>query len=443
MQKCFNWLDLPDHARPFGGQIVIDSLIKNGHIVKDYDGSDKKNILVSLYWCEDIYDLIRFRARNGIKDGSQIIAGGNYAGTSPNAVLPFVGGCFAGDGDNWDGISLENIATSGKTIKLKNDSFECKKIKMETKSVGKNEADIMEISRGCKHKCLFCQYSWLKPYKEHSFGDIQKELESKTTKRIRMTCADLFQHSEYNKILDETRRRGIYIANQDAALNSIKHLTKENIEKSQRFGIDGMSERLRLMVNKNITNDFLIECLVKYRSLGVGRCLGYNIFGYPTESKGDFEDWIKTLNRVIDNIEPPFTFVISWNAFMPMPLTPLQWSATSYKKDIRDLKVMNDVRERAKKKGINILDMPQTTGGTIICKRALAIRGSEKSAKLIYNVALKNMDDKQICKAFKELEGYDLNAEYDTDKELPWDKYIDYNKEQLKKIYMSKVKKQC
>lgn len=29
MQKCFNWLDLPDHARPFGGQVVIDSLATN------------------------------------------------------------------------------------------------------------------------------------------------------------------------------------------------------------------------------------------------------------------------------------------------------------------------------------------------------------------------------------------------------------------------------
>jgi len=440
-QRLFNWVDLPDHARPFGGQIVIDNLRANGCDVGDFNGNIDRILLISLYWCEDIYKLIVFRIRNKIKN-VPIIAGGNYASSSPNAVLPFVSGVYLGDADNWDGADMSNIVTENKRAKLSICEIGQIKLTMEAKAVAKDSFDIIELSRGCKYKCLYCQYSWMKPYRENDREYIIKNIQDKnTSNRLRLTCADLFQYNGFDEILEQARMNKIQIVNQDGALNSIKYLNETNIEKTQRFGIDGMSERLRKLVNKNITNDFLIESILKYNILGVGRILAYNIFGYPTENKGDFEDWIKLLNRLIMEIKPPMTIVISWNAFIPMPLTPLQWTATSYRKDIRDFRIMQDVRERAKKRGINILDMPQSTGGLLITQRALAIRGSKKTANLIYNVALnKKISEQQIMKEFHQKEGYDLHTEYPADIDLPWDKFIDYDKNKLLKIYQSKIK---
>ena len=53
---------------------------------------------MSLFWMEDLYELIRWRKRNRIGNAYRVILGGNHAMCYPNTVVSFVDGVYSGDG---------------------------------------------------------------------------------------------------------------------------------------------------------------------------------------------------------------------------------------------------------------------------------------------------------------------------------------------------------
>lgn len=413
MRKSFSWLDLPGYAKPFGGQVVIDSLRAHGHAVEDLrDVAPDKTILLSLYWCEALYEWVRFRHRHGIKYDHPVIIGGNHATGSPRAVAAFCKGVYMGDADEWDGVSLRHIYAAGCEIPepcvVPEIPRRC--ITMEAKAVAKQSFPIMELSRGCKYRCHYCQYSWMKPYRENDADFIMSEL-ANVGGKVRLSSADIPQHSRYHEIEAALESHGVHVTNQDGALFTLKRAA-QGLTKMQRFGVDGMSDRLRKMVRKPIRADWLVERIGEYSRMGVGRCLAYNLFGLPTETREDFLEWDDTVRRIVDAVQPPFTWVNSWNAFLPMPFTPLADGPSSWDNDHRDLAMMARTREYAKARGVNVFDMPERTGNAKITMRMLAIRGTEATAHVIATLALRpNTPEWKILREFERVEGYHLHGQ--------------------------------
>lgn len=410
--RSFSWLDLPGYSKPFGGQIVIDSLTSHGHTVEQLrDISPDKTILVSLYWCEALYEWIRFRHRHGIGPGHPVIIGGNHATGSPRALSAFCSGVYMGDADAWDGVDDAHIYSAGGAVPepcvVPEIPRRC--ITMEAKAVGKQSFPIMELSLGCKYKCHYCQYSWMKPYRENDADFIISELDNCGGK-VRLSSADIPQHSRYGEIEAALERTGVHVTNQDGALFTVKKQT-EGLAKMQRFGVDGMSDRLRKMVCKPIRADWMVERIGEYSRMGVGRCLAYNLFGLPGETREDFLEWDDTVRRLVDAVQTPFTWVNSWNAFLPMPFTPLANGPSSWNNDHRDLKMMAKTREYAKSKGVNVFDMPERTGNAKITARMLAIRGTEATAHVLATLALRpNTPEWKVLREFERVEGYHLHG---------------------------------
>ena len=407
------WLDLPNHARPFGGQIVIDSIRAHGGTVADYDGTQRDaTILLSLYWCEDLYEWIRFRKRNGLTN-ARVIIGGNHATGSPQAVAPFCSGAYRGDGDEWDGQDETHLWTHGNPAEpCAVEMLPRRMVSMEAKAVAKDSFPIMELSRGCKYRCHYCQYAWMKPYREQDADYVMGQLATIKGGRVRLSSADIPQHSRSEEIAAAAKANKVGIANQDGALFTVAKLAGETIGKMQRFGIDGMSDRLRKMVHKPIRSDWLIGRMADYARRGVTRCLAYNLFGLPGETRDDFMEWDATLRHIVEAVGRGFTWVNSWNAFLPMPMTPLENARSSWRNDHRDLKQMAATREWSKARGVNVFDMPERTGDRMITKRMLAVRGTEKSAHIIATVAMQpSWSEWQVLKEFNRCEGYDLHAD--------------------------------
>lgn len=426
--RSYRWCDLPDHARPFGAQLVIDQLRHCGHEVGEIIASDNGgNLLLSLYWCEDLYAWVRYRRRNNIDTRWHVIIGGNHATGSPNTVSIFSDGVFLGDADEWDGIDYSNITRGGEPAKLSMCQIPQRCITMEAKAVAKHSFEIMELSRGCRMRCHYCQYAWMKPYREQSADFIVGQMTKLgRNKRVRLASADIPQHSCYTRICDAARQSGVRIMNQDGALLTVARLSKvgEVLAKMQRFGVDGMSERLRLLVKKPIKREWLIDRIKEYNHRGVTRCLAYNIFGLPGETKDDFLEWDDTVRRIVDGVKPPFTWVNSWNAFLPMPMTPLERHPSSWGNDHRDLCRMSETRRYAKGKGINVFDMPERTGDRLITLRMLAIRGTAASKHIIERVSLDHrITDRQILREYTVVEGRELHAAYGSTEALPWTRY--------------------
>jgi hypothetical protein len=108
-----------------------------------------------------------------------------------------------------------------------------------------------------------------------------------------------------------------------------------DLVKLRTTAIDGLSERLRILVNKKISRDMLREFIER-----LARCEKphqvkfYNIVGYPTETKEDwfeFTDDIKIVDRQFKKQEKQTSILLHSTPFRAMPATPLACKPMSYK----------------------------------------------------------------------------------------------------------------
>lgn len=173
-----------------------------------------------------------------------------------------------------------------------------------------NKNGFVEGAIGCNHKCLFCGYTWqrkfVSPNKYYAMTD-----------------------SLFGNIEDRER----------AMLDIQKDPDSVDFSKLRTTAIDGMSERLRYMVNKRISRAMMQDF--------IGRMLNsnakphqikfYNIIGYPTETYDDWLEFVDTLRQADmkqTRSDKQWSIVLHSTPFRAMPATPLACAPMS-KQDYR------------------------------------------------------------------------------------------------------------
>lgn len=116
---------------------------------------------------------------------------------------------------------------------------------------------------GCNHKCLFCGYTWHRKF--------------------------LSPHADYRM------GGGMFAGMEDkerAMLDIQRDPDSVDFSKLRTTAIDGMSERLRYMVNKRISRQMVIDFTRRMIDSDAKphQIKYFNIVGYPTET---FEDWLE------------------------------------------------------------------------------------------------------------------------------------------------------
>lgn len=156
---------------------------------------------------------------------------------------------------------------------------------------------------GCNHRCLFCGYTW------HRKQATQEEF-------------------NYSGLWNGGKDR-------ERAMIDLHNGVDVDFVKLRTTAIDGLSQRLRFMVNKRITNDMLIEFLkILAKCEKPHQVKFYNIVGYPTETE---EDWIEFLEciKIADSTfakqEKQTSILLHSTPFRAMPATPLACKPMSYR----------------------------------------------------------------------------------------------------------------
>lgn len=164
----------------------------------------------------------------------------------------------------------------------------------------------IEDTIGCNHKCLFCGYTWHRKCLQqgafrYSFGGIW----------------------DGRKVLE----RAIL----DMDMNDT-----EDLSRLRTTAIDGMSERLRFMINKKITREMLVRFIVRLASCEKPhQTKFYNIVGYPTETDDDWYELIDTIREAdghfTERREKQTCILLHNTPFRAMPGTPMACAPMSYK----------------------------------------------------------------------------------------------------------------
>jgi radical SAM family uncharacterized protein/radical SAM-linked protein len=232
----------------------------------------------------------------------------------------------------------------------------------------------VEVARGCPHKCRFCQATSLyAPYRvkdptfvvDKIFGSL-RATGYEDASLFSLSVSDYPYLGETVKSLME----GLEKDHVALSLSSLrpKGLSADivrNIIKVRKTGFtlvpEAGSERLRRVINKNLTDKDLWDAAANAYEEGWRLLKLYVMIGLPTETEEDLSgigslvEGLSDLGRRILGSPPHINLSVS--SFIPKPHTPFQWEAMEDETTLRDKQIF--LRRILKRMGnVQVKDQP-------------------------------------------------------------------------------------
>ncbi|MBF0337215.1 MAG: radical SAM protein [Nitrospirae bacterium] len=277
---------------------------------------------------------------------------------------------------------------------------------------------LVEAMRGCPWGCRFCAVrSIYGPPRKKGLEAVtqQVQLARQCSGRVGLIGASL---TDYPHIRDVLTLEGVEfsITSLRASRRSVELLALMRGKNSVSLAPETGSERLRRVINKQITREDIIETATLIFNAGIQTLRLYFMVGLPTETDDDVLESV-ALVRELRGLTRRTNIVMSISVFVPKPQTPFQWhpmaTAQTVKHRMRlirdglkadNVKVFHDVARYAYLEGL-------LSVGDRRLSRVLELMNEE-------------LDWKKACQRAGVSVDFYIHRQKDPAEPLPWD-FID------------------